>query len=647
MSRLGSIPRRAWEVLGSMHFAVAILTIVAVAATAGSLVEQNPTRAASVSHHATLLTDVFALLRVTDVYHAGWFLSLLVFLALSTSICVWRNAPAMVREMRTFKSRFSAAQVLRLPFACKLPGVHWDSRRITLILREAGYSVRDQSALEGVHLSARKGMGRRLGYLLTHVAVPLICIGGLVDANPLVLWHLKSGDLIPLAFQAASSSPQEESKAVFDSGAFRGAVRLAPGEAASTISVSAGDGYLLRRIPYQLRLDSFEILYHPNGQPRDFVSRVTVLAADGKEPLRTVRVSMNAPAQHDGVAIYQSGFGYEGTRVAGELLATGGLAGAAFDGTIGQGVPMLVGGEGARVELLDYRPKNVLPRQERTGASVMAAFLTGPQRAETEDLGPSVELAVRDAAGQAREMTSYVRPLAIGTRAFWITGVPDPAGATKYVRVPLDASGSTRAYKALLATLADRAQHARWAEAVAQEMAGTAHREVVRAAVESALVQFMQGGLDAVGALGGTGEDTWRAALLQKLLSHAALIAYRQVEPRAPEAQAATFAADTLAAYTDWVQAGRPPLVRVDAVHESPGSVLQISHAPGADLVYLGMGLLCFGVFLMVQQRERRFWVRGQPGGGLAIGFLPRTRTPECKGEFDNVVAAIAARGIS
>ena len=114
--------RRFWHLLGSMPFAVAILAVVAVAASIGSLVEQNQPFAAQVGDVGLWWATVHARLGVDDVYRAPWFLALLSLMTLSTALCVWRKTPGMWREARTHRAHL---------------GVPFHPRRLELLIRLA------------------------------------------------------------------------------------------------------------------------------------------------------------------------------------------------------------------------------------------------------------------------------------------------------------------------------------------------------------------------------------------------------------------------------------------------------------------------------------------------------------------------------
>ena len=614
----------AWDVLGSMRFAVAMLALVAVAASIGTVVEQQQALSVYVSRYGELQAGAMQALGLADVFHAGWFLSLLGFLALSTGLCVWRNTPKMLREFADCKAHLALAQVRHLPGAQRLDAAGVLCRRPTIVqaLRDAGFRVRDSSSGAALAITGHAGRHRRLGYIATHLAVVVICAGGLIDANLPLQWQLWTRQLRPAdpaqPLQAILTSPAHST----DSGGFRGSVQLAPGERASHAAVTVADGYLARALPVVLELQSFQTLYHPDGRPRDFVSQLLARDPRSGAPLTELRVSMNAPAQVAGLSIYQSGFDDGGTRVSAELLDDGGRRRLPLSLTVGQPGALLLRGQPWTVEPASYRPRNVLPESEEVAQGWQQTFLSGPRATRSRDLGPSLTTELRDAAGQARRQTAYLQPVEWEGRAYAVIGLEADGAASRWLRLPLDAQGGLSDYAALVQALSEPSSRARLAERlVGGSRAGEA-RQAVGQVLGRAAEAFLDQGWAGVAA---------DRALLADLLLRAGVQALQDIRPGLASEQALAFVRDALLAYGDWCDAGRPPLLHPLEATPVSATVLQVTHAPGAPVVWLGMALLAIGVALMVLQREQRIWLRSDGPDVLVIGRLPPPRAGEAE----------------
>ena len=83
-----SFSKQALELLSSMRFAVSLLTIIGIASIIGTVLKQNEPYSNYIIKFGQFWFDVFEKLGLYDVYHAAWFLLILLFLVISTSLCV-------------------------------------------------------------------------------------------------------------------------------------------------------------------------------------------------------------------------------------------------------------------------------------------------------------------------------------------------------------------------------------------------------------------------------------------------------------------------------------------------------------------------------------------------------------------------------
>lgn len=95
--------REAVELLSSMRFAISLLTVIAIASVIGTVLKQNEPYPNYVNQFGPFWADVFRALTLPTVYSAWWFLLILAFLVVSTSLCILRNAPKMLADMRAWR----------------------------------------------------------------------------------------------------------------------------------------------------------------------------------------------------------------------------------------------------------------------------------------------------------------------------------------------------------------------------------------------------------------------------------------------------------------------------------------------------------------------------------------------------------------
>ena len=86
-----------------MRFAIALLTLICIASVIGTVVKQGEPFNNYVNQFGPFWAEVFGKFGLYTVYSAGWFLTILAFLVLSTSLCIARNTPKILADLRSFK----------------------------------------------------------------------------------------------------------------------------------------------------------------------------------------------------------------------------------------------------------------------------------------------------------------------------------------------------------------------------------------------------------------------------------------------------------------------------------------------------------------------------------------------------------------
>lgn len=629
------------HLLRSMRFAVAILTVVALAASIGSVLEQGQPTATYVSEYGEFWAELFSIAGLTDIYHAWWFFVLLAFMATSTALCLVQNTPSMLHEMRTFREHKGLDGLRRTPHCQEFALSARDGAdRYALFaglrayLHAQGFRFKARELGDGGQLiAARTGGLRRLGYVLVHGAIVMICVGGLIDGNVWLRLQLWSGRLQTETRDLPLSQVPPHSRLAADAGSFRATMNLVEGGTESNALLFFNDGYLVQDLPFSVRLKQFRVEHYDNGRPKDFASDIEIIDG-GKVQAATLQV--NKPFTYKGVTLYQSGFGDGGTAIEMKLHWLDRLAEPAdLRGKVGASSALLMNGEPYSVEFTDFRAMNVF---EKSAPSSSGAgwFSQGGARANMEDVGASVSFRLRDKLGQASEWHVYRKAIVIDNAAYSVIGRRAPLDdALKYVRFPRDAAGTLDAYRKLSASLSqpsDIAKAASQVSALAQN-AGLASK--MQQTVSTLLDTFATKGWRGVAGLVPPDlpkEEQARAARLYgELLERAAgaLI-------DSPESQDVRFLHDALTAYADAREAGIAVYFEPVAVTQVNSSALQVTRAPGALVVYTGTALLALGVCAMYFIRERRLWlwVTPEKDGKLLIAYSANRSTPLLDEEF-------------
>src|SRR5690606_436369 len=166
--------REFFELLGSMRFAISLLVIICVASVVGTVLPQNQPVNNYIDQFGPFWAQFFNTLSLFNVYNAWWFLLIMAFLVVSTSICLIRNAPGMIRDSRSFRDHIRVGSWRSFPHRAEAhagvqPAVA--AERVAGWLARSGFKVRTVPKGEAVLVAAKAGAGNRWGYIFAHAAI--------------------------------------------------------------------------------------------------------------------------------------------------------------------------------------------------------------------------------------------------------------------------------------------------------------------------------------------------------------------------------------------------------------------------------------------------------------------------------------------
>ena len=634
--------RALFELLSSMRFAIALLTILSIASVIGTVVKQNDPLNAYLNQFGPFWFPVFEKLGLYSVYNAGWFIVILAFLVLSTSLCIVRQTAPMLREIRSFREHAREASLRQFAHRASLSAtldLPEAQTRIEEYLRQHRFNSRSNARSDGALIAAKQGSIGRVGYFFAHGAIVLICVGGLLDGDLPLRVTTWLGDKQPTAANQLIADIPESARLGLDNPSFRGDVYIPEGRTTTFAVLRAGDGILLQELPFNITLERFHIDHYENGMPKRFASDIVVAnRMSGESTAHTIEV--NKPLTLQGITLYQSSFEDGGSRL--RLVARSLLPGRAgvlteFEGAVGENLPFHDEAFRYTLEFIDFKAFNVEDLATGEGADVQSAkglarleqhLGSGARTVSPRDMrnvGPSFTYRLRDEAGQAREFHNYMLPIEQDGRWFLYTGLRDSqADSFRYMRIPLDEAGSVDTWFAVRNLLLDPTQRTQLAQRfAARTFAGGQNAEAMRAPLAQSAVQtlelFAERGYETLGAfIERTVPEAERgqaADVLVRVLQGAAWEAWMQVRADAGLDAAevsparATYVNDSIAAISDSLFYGSPAYLQLDSFEERLATVLQATRSPGQPLVYIGSLLLVLGVFAMLYIRERRFFV--------------------------------------
>ena len=666
----GSQPvRAAVELLSSMRFAISLLTVICIASVIGTVLKQHEPAVNYVNQFGPFWAEVFGAIHLNAVYSAWWFLLILAFLVTSTSLCIARNTPKILVDIKTYKEniREQSLRAFHHKAQADLPeSAETEARRIGALLVGGGWKVRlqqrDTTAGPGTGwmVAAKAGTANKIGYIAAHSAIVLVCLGGLLDGDLIVRAQMLLGGKTPYQGGGLIADVKPEHRLSERNPTFRGNLLVAEGTQSSTAILSQSDGVLLQDLPFAIELKKFIVEYYSTGMPKLFASEIVIHDKATGEKL-PARVEVNHPASYKGVEIYQSSFDDGGSLL--KLHAIPMVAGAkGFDveGVVGNSTQLTNkgGGAGSDVLTLEFtalRTINVenfgdtgpgaggvdvrkVDLRHSVESRLGAANKTMTKK-ELRNVGPSVSYKLRDQAGQAREFQNYMLPVDTGDGVpVFLLGVREsPADPFRYLRVPADDKGSMDGFMRMKAMLADpqaRDEAVRRYVGQAIDTSRTDLAVQLQQSASRALALFAgqgmvngkpTGGLQAVSdfieANVPEAERARAGEVLVRILNGALFEVAQLSRQRAglqlleQSQQTQGFMTQSVLSLSDAQIYPAPLVFELKDFTQVQASVFQVARAPGKNIVYLGCALLILGVFAMLYVRERRIWVWLAPQG--------------------------------
>lgn len=603
-----------------MRFAVSLLTVLGIAAIIGTVLKQNEPYTNYMVQFGQFWFGFFEVLGLYDVYHSVWFLLILLFLVLSTSLCIYRNTPGMLRELRSWREHATENSLRAFSHQATftLPDTMQETvPRLGAFLGVRGFRFKSVPQSNGdLLIAAKAGSYQRLGYIFTHAAIVIICIGGLMDGNvPFKLQELLGWKVVETRDVPESQVPAQSRLSVANL-SFRANMTLPEGAQGNVAFMRMRDGYLVQELPFTVALEDFRIEHYATGQPKSFESDLVILDKELKEPLRAT-IKVNHPLIYKGIAIYQSDFQDGGSKLFMNILplfAAGNDTGL-LEGRIGQDVRVGQGEKALTVELDDFRLFNILN-------------LSADEHAKPKNVGPSVTFKVRDNQGQAQEYMNYMQPLTLDGHAYFVSGMrPTQNADFRYLRIPADADLSLGEFTRLRGVLFDPAQAPQIARRLSAKVLPEGSSAQTRDAFENSVVQlltaFAQGGYTRIAEVIEKSvpapEREKAAATYLKIVGNAAFealaISREHASLPAPKVDDETlrFLHESLNSMSDLFFYGTPFYLQLTKFEQRQASGLQLTRSPGKNLVYAGSLLLVLGIFAMIYLRERRIWLLVKP----------------------------------
>ena len=585
------------HLLSTMRFAITMLSVVAIASIIGTVVKQSEPYNNYLVQFGQFWFPIFEVFDVYNIYQAFWFLIILLFLVVSTSLCVSRNSPKIIKDIRRFQGSLSHSSFKKFKNYYEFSSDK-SLNTLTEILNKAGFRIK--ASKDKDILVAKKGDLQKLGYIFTHLAIIVISIGGILDGNLYFKLQESFGFKKIESRNLKFSEVPAESQLDIDNFSYRATLLLNEQEKNNKALLRIKDGYLVQHLPFEIKLDKFHIEHYSTGQPKAFLSDIKI-RKDGQEFTETI--SVNKPFTMDGITIYQSDFQDGGSRLDLTLMDL-----------FNRYQPINLSSEVYKqnsfntdqqeyvFEFDDFREFNIF-QIEKDG------------KLKTQNIGPSVVYKFRNASGQAVEYQTYQNPIPENEKFFFMSGVrEDLQSELKFLRIPADSDLSLQGYQTFLKNirseelllkninlLADQASSLNSVEA----------KENFKKNTQDIFNVYLKSGYSGLAAMI---EDTVALENQESVADSYIKIIYFLAESMNQQLITNNtvendFFQDALNAYSDSFFYGDSPFLILNEYEKIYASGMQLTKDPGKIWVYIGSLFLVIGIFCMIYVQEIRLWL--------------------------------------
>ena len=615
-----------------MKFAITMFSLLGIASIIGTVLKQNEPYNNYIIKFGQFWFDIFEKLGLYNVYQASWFLLILIFLIASTSLCIFRNTPKILKDYKNFQDHIREKSLLSFKHSYQFTFKNFSVKKIILFLNSNNYKVKHKTINKGDLITAKKGDFQKLGYIFTHLAIVIISIGGLLDGNLVFkVQELIGIKQIQLEDQPLSKIPQS-GRMSENNLSYRASVLLSEGDTKTAAILRAKEGYLVQEIPFSITLKDFNIEHYSTGQPKSFKSNLLVTDKKTGKSINKI-ISVNNPLTYKGVTIYQAAFEDGGSQLDLQVWDLNSLAPSfKMNSEIFKNNELIFEHQKLIFEFSDFRKFNILE-----------VIQNEKQKPKPTNVGPNFLYKVRNESGQAKEYQTYQLPIIIEGKYFFMSGMRNsPQEEFKYLKIPADYNLSIEGFMILKALLNNPEKIKNVINRGIKQSAFKTNEQknAFELGTQNIINAFIKGGYDLVvkemdlnisqKALLSDKEKAIKTYINIIYLVGQELIKEYQENNKDkiifPINDSSSFIQDALTAYSDSFFYGIPLYLELKDFKHVQASGLQLTKSPGKFWVYLGSILLVFGIFCMIYIQEIRFWIFRKEGDNKLLVSLATNR---------------------
>ena len=276
-AHIRSFRSKIWEVLSSIKTGVVLLITVVVLSAAGTIVLQRPVTEPDEMQRAysPQMLRMLDAVGLTDVFHAWWFIALMILVSLSIIAASIERFPNAWRfYARPYKSPDKTFRKA-LPVQKQIPIPDEETGLVATERSLHKLGFQPERVVQSNHFSifAERHRISEMAVYIVHASLLLIFFGGIVDA----LWG------------------------------WRGFVKLAQGQQSNQVELRDGKQ---RSLPFAVRCDGAGQENYADGTPKKWWSQLAVVR-NGQD-LERKQIVVNDPLVYGGIRFYQASYGPTG-----------------------------------------------------------------------------------------------------------------------------------------------------------------------------------------------------------------------------------------------------------------------------------------------------------------------------------------------
>ena len=273
----GKAVRKIWQTLSSIKTGVILIILVVIFSAAGTIILQRPMTdaddmARAYSPNMLRFLDAIGL---TDVFHARWFVALMILVSLSIIAASVERFPNAWRFFsRPYKSPDDGfRRVLPTQAQIAIKDEEAGLSAAEAALHKLGFKSERIVRPSSFSLFSERNRISEMAVYIVHASLLLIFLGGIVDA--LYGW--------------------------------KGSLTLSPGSQSGQIELKNGS---IHQVPFAIRCDDTGEETYADGSPKKYWSKLAVV--DGGREISRKEIVVNDPLVYKGIRFYQASFGRTG-----------------------------------------------------------------------------------------------------------------------------------------------------------------------------------------------------------------------------------------------------------------------------------------------------------------------------------------------